>query len=484
MKAAATSSENLAARARGHLWLVGLGYLVFVVYGSLVPLHFRAMPMDAAIAAFRQIPWLQLGIGSRADWVANLLLFIPLAFIFTGALAHGRGLFARLLASVLILAAAVALSLGIEFTQLFFPQRTVSQNDIAAEALGGLLGVVVWWSAGARCLGWYESWLQVREPAALSERLIWGYLAFVFAYNVLPLDLTISAVEVFHKWREGKLILIPFSGLPAEPAYALYEVITDALIWLPPAFLWRFRGGRSTARAWWLGTATALLLEVLQLFVYSRVSDVTDLFTAALGAWVGTMLGARLGRSVGPSRAGTNSPGFGALLPLILALGWVLVLMALFWYPFDFRTDGAFIRERMEFLNRVPFEVYYYGTEYRAITEVFHKTLFFAPLGVLLAWFVVGLPWMWRGYVAAASILAILVTALGIELGQVMLAGKFPDTTDWFLECAGGLMGYLLFRVVRARLLPAPRKRTVDALARRHRKREDEHASRQSQPSG
>jgi glycopeptide antibiotics resistance protein len=171
-------------------------------------------------------------------------------------------------------------------------------------------------------------------------------------------------------------------------------------------------------------------------------------------------------------------------LPLILALGWVLVLMALFWYPFDFRTDGAFIRERMEFLNRVPFEVYYYGTEYRAITEVFHKTLFFAPLGVLLAWFVVGLPWMWRGYVAAASILAILVTALGIELGQVMLAGKFPDTTDWFLECAGGLMGYLLFRVVRARLLPAPRKRTVDALARRHRKREDEHASRQSQPSG
>jgi glycopeptide antibiotics resistance protein len=479
MSAVGSFSANLAARARGHLWLAGLGYLVFVVYGSLVPLHFRAMPMDAAIAAFRQIPWLQLGIGSRADWVANLLLFIPLAFIFSGALAHGRGLLARLLASALILAACVGLSLGIEFTQLFFPQRTVSQNDIAAETLGGLFGVIVWWSAGARCLGWYESWLEVREPAALSERLIWGYLAFVFAYNVLPLDLTISAVEVFHKWREGKLILIPFSGLPSDPAHALYEVLTDALIWLPPAFLWRFRGGRSTTRAWWLGTATALLLEVLQLFVYSRVSDVTDLFTAALGAWAGALLGARLGRSVGPSRAGVASPVFGALLPLLLALGWALVLMLLFWYPFDFRNDGAFVRERMEFLNRVPFEVYYYGTEYRAITEVFHKTLFFAPLGALLAWFVVGLPWMWRGYVAFASILAILFTALGIELGQVMLPGKFPDTTDWFLESLGGCLGYLLFRTIRARLRPRPRGPASPPPRARHR---HTHAKRTAAP--
>jgi len=441
-----------SAAAKTHLALAGLGYLLFVVYGSLVPLHFRAMPLDAAIAAFRQIPWLQLGIGSRADWVANLLLFIPLAFIFTGALAHGRGLFVRLLASALVLAAGVGLSLGIEFTQLFFPQRTVSQNDIAAECLGAVIGVAAWWTVGGRFLGWYESWLEVREPAALSERLALSYLAFVFAYNVLPLDLTISAVEIFHKWREGKLILIPFAGLPADPAHALYEVVTDALIWLPPAFLWRFRGGRSTARAWWLGTATALILEVLQLFVYSRVSDVTDVFTAALGAWAGAMLGARLGRRSGSPRARNRSAALGRLLPLILALGWVLVLMVVFWYPFDFRTDAAFIRERMGFLERVPFEVYYYGTEFRAVTEVFHKTLFFAPLGALLAWFVYGLPWTWRGYAAAGSQLAIIVTALGIELGQVLLPDKFPDTTDWFLESLGGILGYVVFKAIYSRL--------------------------------
>jgi hypothetical protein len=131
--------------------------------------------------------------------------------------------------------------------------------------------------------------------------------------------------------------------------------------------------------------------------------------------------------------------------------------MLLFWYPFDFRTDGVFIRERMGFLGRVPFEVYYYGTEYRAITEVFHKVLFFAPLGALLAWFVVGLPWLWRGYVAAASIFAILATALCIELGQVLLPGKLPDITDWFLEGLGGCLGYILVRNIRARMQPRPR---------------------------
>jgi glycopeptide antibiotics resistance protein len=105
----------------------------------------------------------------------------------------------------------------------------------------------------------------------------------------------------------------------------------------------------------------------------------------------------------------------------------------------------------------VQFEVYYYGTEYRAITEVFHKVLFFAPLGALLAWFVVGLPWLWRGYAAAASIVTIITVALGIELGQVMLPGKFPDTTDWFLEMLGGMLGYVVARMLWVKMKVAPR---------------------------
>ncbi len=436
---------------RGHLWLAGLAYLLFVIYGSLVPLDFRSMPLDTAITAFHQIPWLQLGIGSRADWMANLLLFIPLAFIFTGALAHGRGLAARLTASVLVILAGFGLALGIEFTQLFFPQRTVSQNDIAAEALGGMLGVGFWWLSGARLVDWYESWLHVREPSALSERLAWGYVAIAFGYAVLPLDLTISAVEIYHKWNQGKLVLIPFSALPAEPAQAIYEVFTDILLWLPPALLWA-AGRRGFIPAWRLTFAVALLLEVLQLFVFSRVSDVSDLIAAACGGGIGALLGDRLGhRGSARPRMQANA-GLARWLPLLFALAWVPILMAVFWYPFDFRIEAAYARERMDFLSRVPFEIYYYGTEFRAITSVFHKLLFFAPLGALLAWWVTGLPWLWRGYAATLAIFAIILTAFGIELVQVILPGKYPDTTDWLLESFGGLLGYALFRLVRVRL--------------------------------
>jgi glycopeptide antibiotics resistance protein len=52
----------------------------------------------------------------------------------------------------------------------------------------------------------------------------------------------------------------------------------------------------------------------------------------------------------------------------------------------------------------------------------------------------------------------IVVIALGIELGQVRLPGKHPDTTDWFLESLGGILGYVLFRMVRSKLKPVPRE--------------------------
>jgi glycopeptide antibiotics resistance protein len=412
--------------ARGHLWLIGFGYLLFVIYGSLVPLDFHALPLDTAITVSgsplaRSRHRLARRLGRQPAAVHSACLHLHRR---AGAWARcggaGRGFPAggggRL----------HGLALSIEFTQLFFPQRTVSQNDIAAETLGGILGVGCWWLFGARLVAWYESWLHVREPAALSERLAWGYVGIAFAYGVLPLDLTISAVEIYHKWGEGKLVLMPFSALPDDPAQAFYEVFTDILLWLPPALLWRM-GGKTGARAWRMAFAAALLLEVLQLFVYSRVTDVSDLLAAALGAWIGVLLGARLGPKNGraPPRMQADA-GMARWRPLLLAFAWLPVLMLVFWYPFDFRTDGAFVRERLDFLGRVPFEIYYFGTEFRAITSVFNKMLFFAPLGALLAWWVVGLPWLWRSYAAAASMMFIVASRAGDRTRAGAVAKQIP----------------------------------------------------------
>lgn len=448
-----------SAHLRGMLWLGALAYSTFVIYGSLVPLHFRALPWDVAISRFGAIPFLKLGIGSRADWMANLLLFIPLTFLWMGALSAGVSSLRTGLVSLLLIPAAVALSVGIEFTQLFFPQRTVSQNDILAESLGGLIGILVWWGAGRRFLDWLQSWQQQHARAALAERLAWVYLAGVLFYNVLPLDLTISLVEVFHKWQDGKVNLIPFGDLPHDAAYALYEIATDALIWTPLALLWRLDGSRSAWRAWGMTLATATALEIMQLFVFSRVSDVTDIFTAAAGAALGSLLGGRLAAHTAPQ--GKPLP-WANWLPFVLATGWMALLCFVFWFPFDFRTDGAFIKSRLDFVQRVPFEVYYFGTEYRAITEVLRKTLFFAPLGALLAWGVARQPWRWRSTLFALSMLVLLGMPGLIELGQVMLPEKIADTTDWFLAWMGGLAGYgVAHRMLRAPRQLAPQRKAV-----------------------
>jgi glycopeptide antibiotics resistance protein len=106
--------------SRKPLWILLLSYLLFVIYGSLVPLNFTPRSLHEALVTFQAIPFLQLGIESRSDWVANFLLFIPVGF-FTARLATiGARLPSQLLRGSGIVLGCMALAVTIEFTQLFF----------------------------------------------------------------------------------------------------------------------------------------------------------------------------------------------------------------------------------------------------------------------------------------------------------------------------------------------------------------------------
>lgn len=433
------------SRSRRALLALAVAYLAFVIYGSLVPLHFRGRPPAEAWQDFLHIRYLNLGIGSRADWVANILLFIPLAFFWLGVLWHRRSLLLRAAASLLVLGAGVGLSVGIEFTQLFFPPRTVSLNDILAETIGAGIGVMAWWLAGPPVFAWFARWAQGNSPSGLAERLLYLYLFVLFGYNLLPLDLTLSPVEIYHKWQAGRVILVPFGFAFAKPVEAWYGLATDALVWAPVGFLWRLPGRKSALSVWLLVVAAATVLELLQLFVYTRVSDVTDILTAAQGGAAGIgAAGLRLsGDTLRKSRAGASGGIPEPVLWSGAALLWLVVLAAVFWYPFDFHFERGFIRERLLALNKVPFESYYFGTEYRAATEVLHKAGFFLPLGALL-----GLAksridrYVWRRLFGFGALTAIILTAFGIEFGKVLIPGKYPDLTNVFLEILGGATGY------------------------------------------
>ncbi len=446
----------LTGPARRILALAALAYLLFVVYGSLVPLRFHARPLSEAWSAFLGIRYLSLGIASRADWVANILLFVPLAFLWLGVLwPDGRA--PRIAASVLVLFACVGLSAAIEFAQLFFPPRTVSLNDVLAEGIGAGIGVLAWHLTGPGLMRWVDEWRDKRSGKSLPARLLYIYLFLLFGYNLLPLDLTISPVEIYHKWRAGRVVLVPFGYPFADPAQEIYALLADTAVWIPVGYLWRLSAAGSPLSVWVRVTSIAALLEFLQLFVYTRVSDVTDILTAGVGAWIGVVL-ARL-KPMGvrvpvPRGAGSSRRlGWRAAGPLAALLAWLAVLGLVFWYPFDFNLDPAFVRQRLMAFKRVPFEAYYFGTEYRAITEVLHKVVFFLPGGALLSFLSRGVERPARRRVIAAVGLAVIgLVALAVEAGQVFLPSKVADMTDAGLEATGGILGYLAAGAIARRL--------------------------------
>jgi len=69
------------SRDRRNAFLTLLAYLAFVVYGSLVPFEIRPVSLEQAFNSFAAIQYLDLEAGSRADWVANIVLYVPLAFL-------------------------------------------------------------------------------------------------------------------------------------------------------------------------------------------------------------------------------------------------------------------------------------------------------------------------------------------------------------------------------------------------------------------
>ena len=443
---------------KGWLTAVGFAYLVFVIYGSLVPLKFTPLSLPAAIDKFRAIPYLELGMASRADWVANLLLFIPLAFLWCGVLWPKKGVWLRTVSAGIVILACGGLSIAIEFVQVFFPQRTVSLNDIYAEFLGGCIGVALWCFAGRSATKWLQATGLIRGTTGIAQRLLAAYLFAMFGYSLLPLDLTLSPVEIYHKWSAGKVVLLPFGADYASPAQFAYDICSDIALWIPVAFLWRWAYRTPALSTWLLTTAAAAVLEFLQLFVYSRITDLTDVITAAAGGALGAWLFRVWVKSNDKSRddPGRGSPQSHSWRWLAATIAWLAILAMVFWYPFDFKFERDFISSQLAGMTKkVPLEAYYFGTEFRAITEVLHKTSFMMPLGYLLVKLAGAIgDRASQTIVRSLPIVGVVAVATLIEAGQVLLPSKGADVTDWLLEIAGGWMGIVAFRYISTGLAP------------------------------
>jgi len=416
-------------------------YCGLTVYGSLVPLKFRHVPFEQAARRFRTMPYLHLSIHSRADLVANLLLFIPLTFLAMGAITREGRRSGKAFLAVAVAGAAALLSAAIEFAQIYFPQRTVSFNDILSETVGGFAGVVVWFLCGRRVTQWARGLRAERAEERLAVKLLGGYAVLLIVYQLFPFDVIVSLAELRGKLGGAKLILIPFADRASLGAYGVLSTIA---VMIPIGFLLaiRHRRRRAVWTAAWQTGGLALLIEVAQLLIYSRYSSSTDVVLGAIGG----LLGAGASRRFGPagSRCVLQTAFWarhGHWIKRVAAAGWIAGLAGSKCYPFSFRWPPEGLAAAARRALAVPFARQYFLPEHVALSQVVREFTTFFILGLFL-----------RGLASGSGKAGKLACGLGVvalagalEFVQVFVRSRTADLTAAAVGAAGGVLGVCLF---------------------------------------
>ncbi len=120
-----------------------------------------------------------------ADFIGNILLFLPFGFGLTGWVRNPSfGVFTSAIAIVLI---SLGLSLSVESLQVFLPSRSPTLSDLLANSLGGLAGWSIFQLWRATILG-YTATILEKIYQSLSARslasLFVGYLAIMMLLSI------------------------------------------------------------------------------------------------------------------------------------------------------------------------------------------------------------------------------------------------------------------------------------------------------------
>ena len=431
--------------AAPRLWRLWLGWAVFVIYGSLVPLNFHPLPWPDALRMLLQAPMLDLGVAQRADWVANGVLYFPVGFLGAGVLmgAHPRA-GRKLLAITGALALGTALALAVELAQTAFPGRTVSRNDLLAEALGSALGAAAAW-AGTRPLRALLAALQAGGTGVwrlLGPAYLLGYLALA----LFPFDLLLNGPELASK-LQGPSVAWWMVDLErdASPWRQVAKLSAEVLAVLPIGLYWAaLRAGRHAgtyrrpaapgtgnasgstgglAAAFTAGLALGLAIEGAQLLLASGVCQGVSVLTRALGWAAGAAL---MGWQDLPHAETVRamlrraSLPLGALHAALLALsaGWPQAP----WLPLD-RAWQRLLGD----VNFVPLYYHYFSSESHALVSLMLVAASYAPLGLL--------GWAWHLQPGVTAWCAALLAGVN-EAGRLMVAETRPDPSNLLIAAA------------------------------------------------
>jgi VanZ family protein len=417
-----------------------------VVYASLVPLTYSPRPFDETVAVFKNTPWLQLGIGRRADWVANGLVLLPAGFLAAGAVDWRRKKrWLLLLASPLIIAFLVAMVFGIEFVQIWFPPRVVSQNDIFAGVIGSIGGVLIWWLGGRNIVAQIEQFILL-PPGMAKWKLLMNFGVFgLLIYNLMPMDFLVSLTELKQKWDTGGINLVPLDDFQFDRKSVLVLGLAGLRL-VPFTFVSALVDGFWPAIR--NGLAIAFLLEIVKVPVHSRHASATDILASVFGVLVAA--------SCAPTMLYLMRVFDRSLFWFVGAVGCTGVMIFGFLSRFQhIERDPSVLAQRMRGILAVPFARAHSSSEFEAGENILIKAVVFGGFAFLLT------GWCSRARTKATAVAFVVLSVmwcvgigLGIELTQVYLPPLVPDATDFIVYGIGAVAGVVGFRI----LIPPPQR--------------------------
>lgn len=410
-------------------------YLLFVIYGSLVPLAYQPMPLASALSRFNTIPYLDLGIESRADWVANILLYIPLAFLGAAAVSGFRQPWVRALLTFAVLCGCLATAVSIEFTQLFFPPRTVSLNDLIAETIGTGLGILIW-------LFWGRYFLKLYRQIALGSLLsvqaaIIFYVLIYLALSLFPFDFATSLTELDARLASDSVALFVAPAWCGESGLrCVIKLLVEMLLLMPLAALFSLL--RYTPNKLLVSVLTGFLLGVLiegvQVFLASGVAQGLSIVTRMAGMGMGTLLcGWAAKQPLATWRKFLRPAVFLSIAPYI-----VLVLGINGWFTGGWLTTETALAKLAD-THFLPLYYFYYTTETAALVSLLSNIGSYLPIGVLYWLYSCRAPGATKAHWLTVGLTAALFAIL-IETGKLFLADKHADPSDIliaFIAAAG-----------------------------------------------
>ena len=388
------------------------------------------------------------------DMATNFLLYLPLGLLAPWIVPRG----AHVVRRVLLTLAGPALSLAMEMTQIA-TDRYPTMSDWVMNSLGYLAGYVIVSVVVARFGLGAGVFLGSRgrvDRATLAGALRLIYLPLLLLLSLLPFDVSVGMELLWSQitgahFATGRVFFNPLAPWNMERFASSW---TAFALLFPFGFLSMQAHPEWGRRAFWryglARAAMALVIEVAQLFVLSRTSDVVQILSGGLGSLAGVVL-ARFWEGWGVVKSSSaqsgESPPFTARDSLFLALmAWCMALVWINWRPFQFEFSATDAILKLVFeSNWIPFGV---QAQYRFLDvarDLGREIAWFVPFGMLAGLWLARARPQWK---SALRLLWVL-SATGLwggflELGQCAIKGRFVDVTDVISHVAGAWIGWLL----------------------------------------